>query len=58
MADKKTTPYADVRLEAIREEIEAAVVRKLEAGLGAGTACTRFRERRKKRKESEALFRR
>ena len=54
MSDRKTYPYADVRLETMREEIEAAIARRLE---GRGYV-SRFRDRRRKRKESEALLRR
>ena len=56
MADKKTNPCADPRLEAMRGEIEAAVERAIIAERGGKTS--RFRDRRRRRKESEAILRR
>ncbi len=55
MADKKMNPYANIRLEAIRVEIEAAVERAIAAERGGRRS--RFRDHRRRRKESEALFR-
>ena len=56
MADNKMNPYANVRLEAARREIEAAVERIIASERGVRTS--RFRDRRRRRKESEALLRR
>ncbi len=56
MAGNKTNSFSDVRLDLIREEIETAVERAITAE--RGTMTSRFRERRRKRKESEALLKR
>lgn len=56
MAGNKTNSFSDVRLDLIREEIEAAVERAITRERSA--VASRFRERRRKRKESEALLKR